>query len=159
VPWQIPQAIPNRVATILERTHIKHVATTAPLDMNLARKERQQGRKNAMTRRRVMKLEERKKRIAEVQAKETGAVQVFEKPRAVGRERMKLRSATAATMPPATATATIAPRTRKNQTTSPPTASTTKSGKSPARPKVPLRTSPRLALNNSNQKGKKVKEV
>lgn len=138
---------------ILERTHIKHIATTAPLDMNLARKERQQGRKNAKTRRQVMKLEERKKRIAEVQAKETGTVQVFEKPRDVGRERMKLRSTTAATMPPATATTTTSPRIRTKQP------STTKSGKSPTRPKVPLRTSPRLALNNSNQKGKKVKEV
>ena len=96
------------------------------------------------------------KETAEVQAKKTSAVQVFEKPRDVGRERMKLRSATAVTIPPATTTATTSPRTRTKKTAS---ASATKSGKSPARRKVPLRTSPRLALNNSNQKGKKVKEV
>ena len=155
VPWQIPQAIPSRVATILERTHIKHIATTAPLDMNLARKERQQGRKNAKTRRRVMKLEDRKKRIAEVQAKETVAMPVFEKPRAVGRERMTLRSATTATTSPAPTAPTTTPRTRTNKTAP----RTTKSGKSPASRKAPLRTSPRLALNNSNQKDNKVKKV
>jgi hypothetical protein len=132
VPWQIPQAIPSRVATILERTHIKHIATTAPLDMNLARKERQQGRQNAKARRQVPNLEERKKRLAKVQAKETSAVPVFEKPRAIVRERMTLRSATAAMMPPAPTAATNVPPTRTSQTASPPTASNTTSGKPPA---------------------------
>ena len=127
--------------------------------MNLARKERQQGRTNAKARRQVMKSEERKKRIAKVQAKETGAVLMLEKPRAVRRERMTLRSATAAMMPPAPTAATTAPPTRTNQTASPHTASNITSDKRTACPKAPLRTSPRLALNNSNQKGKKVKEV
>ena len=128
--------------------------------MNLARKERQQGRKNAKARRQVMKLEERKKKIAKVQAKETGAVLMFEKPRAARSERMTLRSATAAMTPPAPTAATTAPPTRTNQTASSHTASNITSDKPPACPKkAPLRTSPRLALNNSNQKGKKVKEV
>ena len=152
MPWQIPQAVPSRVATILERTHIKHIATTAPLDMNLARKERQQGRKNAKARRKVIKSEERQKRLAEVQEKETGTVPVFEKPRAIVKERMTLRSATAATMPPAPTAATTT-------TASPPTASNTTSGKRRARPKAPLRTSPRLAFYNSNQKSHTVKKV
>lgn len=152
VPWQIPQAIPTKVATILERTHIKHIATTAPLDMNLARKERQQGRKNAKACRKTTKMEERKKRIAKVQEKVPDAAQVFEKPRTVGRQTMTLRSATAATTPPVPTTATAVPSMRS-------TAPTTKSGKPPASSKAPLRTSPRLRLNNSNQKGKKFKKV
>lgn len=149
VPWQIPQAIPTKVAMILERTHIKHIATTAPLDMNLARKERRQGRENAKARRKITKLEERKKRIAKVQEMVPDTAQVFEKPRTVGRQTMTLRSATAAATPPAP---TI-------KATSQPTAPTTKSGKPPAASKMPLRTSPRLRLNNSNQKDKKVKKV
>ena len=107
-------------------------------------------------------MDERKKRIAEVQAKEEGvAAQIFEKPRTAGRERMTLRSATALTAPPAPEAATTVPstRTRKIKTASPRTASTTKSGKRPAPPKAPLRTSSRLALNDTNQKGKKIKKV